>query len=137
MPTQIIHYIPPAVQSSAKLRVAAYCRVSSDSEDQLLSYAAQLEHYNQAIRQNPMWELVDLYADEGLTGTRADTRGEFQRMLQDCRRGRIDKILVKSISRFARNSQDALTAIRELKSLGVEVFFEKEQISTGLSEIVW
>ncbi len=131
MQARTIHYIPPVAQLAVMLRVAAYCRVSSDSEDQLESYAAQVEHYDRLIRQNPRWELVDIYADEGLTGTRADTRGDFQRLVKDCRRGKIDKVLVKSISRFARNTRDCLTSIRELKALGVEVFFEKEKIDTG------
>ena len=131
MQAQTIHYIPPVAVSGAQLRVAAYARVSSDSADQLESYAAQMEHYEQVIRQNPRWELVDLYADEGLTGTRADKRLDFQRLLRDCRRGKVDKILVKSISRFARNTMDCLTTVRELKSLGVEVFFEKERLDTG------
>ncbi|MDL2274347.1 recombinase family protein, partial [Oscillospiraceae bacterium OttesenSCG-928-G22] len=131
MQAKTIHYIPPISQAATALRVAAYCRVSSDSDDQLESYANQVEHYQQLIGLNPNWELVDIYADEGLTGTRADTREDFQRLLKDCRRGRIDKVLVKSISRFARNIRDTLTSIRELKSLGVEVFFEKEKIDTG------
>lgn len=128
---QRFHYIPPAAKKSAALRVAAYCRVSSDSLDQLESYAAQLERYTGIIRQNPSWELAGIYADAGLTGTRADTRHDFQRLLKDCHSGKIDKILVKSISRFARNSFDCIASIRELKALGVEVFFEKEQIDTG------
>ena len=131
MQTQTIHYIPPTAQSGIVLRVAAYCQVSSDSEDQLESYAAQLEHYDQLIRSTPSWELVDLYADEGLTGTKADTREDFQRLLRDCRKGLIDKVLVKSISRFARNTRDCLATIRELKSLGVAVLFERENIDTG------
>ena len=131
MQTQTIHYIPQSVHNAATLRVAAYCRVSSDSIDQLESYAAQLEYYDQLIRSTPSWELIDLYADEGLTGTKADTREDFQRLLQDCRKGLIDKVLVKSISRFARNTRDCLAAVRELKSLGVSVFFEAQNIDTG------
>lgn len=129
--SKAIHYIPATAQTATLLRVAAYCRVSSDSTDQLESYAAQLDHYGKLVGQNPNWEMVDLYADEGLTGTRADKRLDFQLMLNDCRAGKIDKILVKSISRFARNTSDCLTAIRELSSLGVVVFFEKERIDTG------
>jgi len=131
MQAQTIHYIPPSVHNAATLRVAAYCRVSSDSIDQLESYAAQLEYYDQLIKSTPSWELIDLYADEGLTGTKADTREDFQRLLQDCRKGLIDKVLVKSISRFARNARDCLAAVRELKSLGVSVFFEAQNIDTG------
>ena len=112
------------------LRVAAYCRVSSDSTDQLNSFAAQNTHYNALIRTHDHWELVDIYADEGITGTSATKRGDFQRMLADCRKGRIDKILVKSISRFARNTSECLEVIRELKALGISVFFEEHNIDT-------
>jgi DNA invertase Pin-like site-specific DNA recombinase len=112
------------------LRVAAYCRVSSDSADQLHSYATQIRAYTEMIRQHQDWQLVDIYADEGLTGTRMDKREEFQRMMADCRKGKIDRILVKSISRFARNTKDCLTAIRELSSLGVSVLFEEDHMDT-------
>lgn len=126
-----IQIIQPTAIQSAQLRVAAYCRVSSDSADQLNSYNVQVAHYQQFISSQPNWALVEIYADEGITGTRTDKRFEFQRLMKDCRKGRIDKIIVKSISRFARNFRDCLSSIRELKSLGVEVFFEKEQINTS------
>lgn len=122
--------IPPSGRRPDTLRVAAYCRVSSDSSDQLHSYAAQIRKYTEEIRCHEDWELVDIYADEGLTGTRMDKREDFNRMLTDCRKGRIDKILVKSVSRFARNTKDCLAALRELMSLGVAVHFEKEDINT-------
>ena len=131
MQTKTIHYIPSVVQEATQIRMVAYARVSSSSEDQLLSYAAQLEHYERLMRENPTWELVDLYADEGITGTRADKRSDFQRLMQDCRKGLIDKIVTKSISRFSRNITDCLMCVRELKSLGVEVYFEKENLDTG------
>ena len=95
--------IPPSESKPDTLRVAAYCRVSSDSSDQLHSYAAQIRKYTAEIGNHEGWELVDIYADEGLTGTRMDKREDFNRMLSDCRKGRIDKVLVKSVSRFARN----------------------------------
>ena len=101
-----------------KLRVAAYARVSSSSDDQLNSYRAQNRYYSDLISINPDWEMVDIYADEGITGTSAEKREDFQRMMQDCRKGRVDCILVKSISRFARNTRDCLAAVRELKELG-------------------
>lgn len=123
--------IPAAEQERKQLRMAAYCRVSSDSADQLNSYAAQVKNYTQYIAGHPDWIIVDIYADEGLTGTRADKREEFQRMLADCKRGKIDRILVKNVSRFARNTSDCLTAIRLLKSLGVTVLFEKESLDTA------
>jgi len=123
----------PASTEQARdlLRMAAYCRVSSDSADQLNSYAAQVRHYTDFINSNPEWILVDIFADEGLTGTEANKREDFQRMLADCRRGKLDRILVKSIARFARNTADCLTAIRLLKSLGVSVLFEQDNIDTA------
>ena len=124
----------PATQSNTELslRVAAYCRVSSDSDDQLNSFAAQNKHYIDMIQSHAMWELADIYADEGITGTSAKKRDDFQRMLADCRKGRIDKILVKTISRFARKTTDCLEALRELKALGISVFFEEQNIDTTM-----
>lgn len=126
-----VKVIPPRTKRPERLRVAAYCRVSSDSADQLHSYATQIRSYTEYISQQDGWELVDIYADEGLTGTRIEQRTEFQRMMADCRRGKIDRILVKSISRFSRNTKDCLTALRELAKLGVTVKFEKEYIPTA------
>ena len=114
-----------------KLRVAAYARVSSSSEDQLNSYRVQNQYYSELISSNPDWEMVDIYADEGITGTSVEKREDFQRMMQDCRKGKIDRILVKSISRFARNTKDCLAAVRELKELGVSVLFEEQGIDTA------
>ncbi len=125
-----VKVIPPRDKAPDILRVAAYCRVSSDSSDQLHSYAAQIRNYTSEISKHDGWELVDIYADEGLTGTRMDQREDFNRMLADCRKGKIDKVLVKSISRFSRNTKDCLATLRELTSLGVTVFFEKENINT-------
>ena len=125
-----VRIIPASVDKKEKLRVAAYCRVSSDSADQLHSYAAQLRAYTEYIKNHDDWELVDVYADSGLTGTRMDKREEFQRMIEDCRKGKIDRILVKSISRFARNTKDCLDVLRLLKSLDVSVVFEEDHIDT-------
>ena len=111
--------------------MAAYCRVSSDSDDQRNSFSTQVQHYTQLIQSHPDWEFVDIYADEGITGTRADKRDDFQRLMADCRAGKIDQVLVKSLSRFARNSKDCIQAVRELQSLGISVFFEKEHLDTG------
>lgn len=116
---------------NAQLRVAAYTRVSSDSDDQLNSFAAQNRYYAELISGKAEWRMVDIYADEGITGTSAAKREDFQRMMTDCRRGLIDQILVKSISRFARNTKDCLEAVRELKELGVNVRFEREGIDTA------
>jgi DNA invertase Pin-like site-specific DNA recombinase len=129
MPT--VKTIPAAEPEAKLLRMAAYCRVSSDSADQLHSYAAQVKRYTDFINANPNWTLTEIYADEGLTGTCAEKCEDFQRMLADCKRGKIDRILCKSVSRFARNTADCLTAVRLLKSLGVTVFFEKENLDTA------
>ena len=116
---------------NAQLRVAAYTRVSSDSDDQLNSFAAQNRYYAELISGKAEWRMVDIYADEGITGTSTAKREDFQRMMADCRRGLIDQILVKSISRFARNTKDCLETVRELKELGVNVRFEREGIDTA------
>ena len=114
-----------------KLRVAAYARVSSNSEDQIHSFAAQNAYYTELITGNPEWEFVDVYADEGITGTSAEKRDDFQRLLKDCRRGRIDKVLTKSTARFARNTSESLIAVRELRDLEVGVCFEEQGIDTA------
>ena len=124
--------IPAANQETArKLRVAAYARVSSNSEDQKHSFAAQNAYYSKLITDNPDWELADVYADQGITGTSIDKRDDFLRMMEDCRKGRIDRILVKSSSRFARNAKESLEAVRELAALGVSVYFEEQNIDTA------
>ena len=114
-----------------RLRVAAYCRVSTDDEEQLTSYEAQIGYYTDKIQGNPEWQLVEVFADEGTSGVMTKKRDEFNRMIEMCREGKIDRILTKSISRFARNLVDSIKYIRELKSLGVSVYFEKENIDTG------
>lgn len=124
--------IPAANQETArKLRVAAYARVSSNSEDQKHSFAAQNAYYSKLITDNADWELADIYADQGITGTSIDKRDDFLRMMEDCRKGRIDRILVKSSSRFARNAKESLEAVRELAALGVSVYFEEQNIDTA------
>ena len=124
--------IPAANQETArKLRVAAYARVSTNSEDQKHSFAAQNAYYSKLIADDPDWELADIYADQGITGTSIDKRDDFLRMMEDCRKGRIDRILVKSSSRFARNTKESLEAVRELAALGVSVYFEEQNIDTA------
>lgn len=124
-----VQIIEPTIRpQKQKIRVCAYARVSSNSDDQLNSFSAQVEYFTQLIQAHSDWEFIDIYADEGITGTRADKRDDFQRMMRDCRAGRIDRILVKSISRFGRNSADCIEAVRELKMLGIAVAFEKEGI---------
>lgn len=113
-----------------KTRVAAYCRVSTEFEEQESSYDVQVEHYTNYINSNPDWELVEVYADDGISGTNTKKRDEFNRMIEDCKAGKIDMILTKSISRFSRNTVDCLKYTRELKDRNIAVFFEKENINT-------
>ena len=113
-----------------QLRVAAYCRVSTDSEEQLTSYEAQRTYYTDKIMANPEWTMAGLFADEGITGTSAQKRPEFLRMIRQCRQKKIDLVLTKSISRFARNTVDSLKYIRVLKELGIAVIFEEQNINT-------
>ena len=113
-----------------KIRLAAYCRVSSNSEDQLHSFASQIRYYKDYERKHPQYTLVDIYADEGLTGTSMDKRDEMNRMIRDCKKGKIDRIIVKSVSRFARNTPELLTAVRLMKELGVSIYFEEQDIDT-------
>lgn len=126
-----VKVIQPIAEQAKKLRVAAYARVSSDSTDQLNSFATQVDYYTSYIQSKDEWEFAGLYADEAVSGTTADKRSDFQRLLADCRAGKIDRILVKSISRFARNTIDCIQTVRELKQLGIAVEFEKEDIDTG------
>lgn len=126
-----IKTILPPEQVRTLLRIAPYCRVSSGSDDQQHSFAAQVQYYTELVQKHPDWELVDIYADEGITGTSTERREEFQRLMQDCARGKIDRIITKSVSRFARNTVDCLSAVRQLSAMGVSVLFEKEQIDTA------
>lgn len=123
--------IEPGIKSlPAKKKVAAYARVSKDTERLMHSVSAQVSYYSDLIQKNPEWEYAGVYADSGITGTLVAGRGEFGRMLNDCEAGKIDIILCKSISRFARNTVDLLNTVRHLKDIGIEVRFEKEQINS-------
>ena len=113
-----------------KLRVAAYCRVSTDSDEQATSYEAQIEHYTEYISKNPDWVMAGIFADDGISGTNTKKRDEFNRMIEECMAGNIDMIITKSISRFARNTLDCLKYIRQLKDKNIPVYFEKEAINT-------
>jgi len=117
-----------------KLRVAAYCRVSTDSDEQLVSLQAQKTHYETYIKANPEWEYVGLYYDEGISGTKKEKRSELLRMILDCENKKIDLIITKSISRFARNTTDCLEMVRKLVDIGVFIYFEKENINTQSME---
>ncbi len=121
---------PKIPELKQKKRVAAYARVSRDGKRLLHSLSAQVSYYSDLIQNNPEWEYAGVYADEAITGTIAEKRDEFQRMIKDCDDGNIDIILTKSISRFARNTVDLLDTVRHLKDIGVEVRFEKEHINT-------
>ena len=122
---------PKEKKKQGKRRVAAYCRVSTDDEEQLTSYNVQIEHYTEVIESNPNWKFAGIFADAGITGVMAKKRDEFNRMIELCREKKIDHILTKSISRFARNIVDSIKYIRELKALGISIYFEKENIDTS------
>lgn len=117
-------------EEKPKLRVAAYCRVSTDSDEQATSYEAQIEHYTSYINGHPDWTLAGIYADDGISGTNTKKREEFNRMIDECMAGDVDMIITKSISRFARNTLDCLKYIRQLKEKSIPVFFEKENINS-------
>ena len=112
------------------LRVAAYCRVSTKKDEQLNSYENQRDYYTEKIMANPNWTMADIFADEGITGTSACKRKDFLRMIRQCRKGKIDMILAKSVSRFARNTVDTLSYTRELRSMGIPVIFEEQNINS-------
>lgn len=114
----------------SKLRVCAYCRVSSGSEEQQASYETQVDYYTQYIKTRPEWDFAGVYADSGISGTGRIKRMGFNRMVKDCEAGKIDLIITKSISRFARNTADCLETVRFLKEIGVAVYFERENINT-------
>lgn len=113
-----------------KRRTCAYARVSTDNEEQKTSYEAQVDEYTKRINKNPDWEFLGIFADEGISGTSLKNRDEFNKMINLARNGEIDLIITKSISRFARNTELTLKLVRELKEIGVEVYFEKENLWT-------
>ncbi|MBU3214787.1 recombinase family protein [Clostridium estertheticum] len=117
-----------------KLRVAAYCRVSSSSDEQISSYNAQVQYFKNYIIENPEYDFAGIYMDKGISRTNLHKREDFNRLMQDARENKVDMIITKSLSRFGRNTLDCLNSIRELRALGVDVFFEKENIHTKTSE---
>ena len=129
--------IPPKEETAQEqerkrsLRVAAYCRVSTDDEEQLSSYENQRDYYTDKIMNEPGWTMVDVFADEGKTGTSTCARKNFLRMIRQCRQGKIDMIITKSIARFARNTVDCLKYVRLLNDLGVDVYFEEQGIHSN------
>ena len=114
-----------------RLRVAAYCRVSTEEEEQQNSFEVQIQYYTQKICGNPEWELAGIFADEGISGVSTRKRAQFNEMIALCKRRKIDMILTKSISRFARNTLDCIRYVRMLKSWGIRIIFEKENIDTA------
>ena len=131
--TKIAEITSPKINVK-KIRVAAYCRVSTDSDAQLESLEAQKTHYENYINSRNDWEFAGLYYDEGITGTKKDKRQELLRLIDDCKSGRVDFIVTKSISRFSRNTTDCLELVRQLIALHIPIFFEKENINTGSME---
>ncbi len=138
MPSNVT-FIPPrrtigsrvkTAEEKPKLRVAAYCRVSTDSDEQAGSYEVQVAHYKEYISHNPDWELAGIYADDGISGTNTKKREHFNEMIDDCMAGKIDKVITKSISRFARNTVDCLKYVRKLREKNIAIIFEKENINT-------
>ena len=124
--------ITPIMQKKTeKIRLAPYCRVSSDSADQLHSFAAQIRYYSEYAKRHPECELVDIYADEGITGTDMSRRDDLHRLLRDCKLGKVDRIVCKTVARFARNTEELLTTLRMLKEIGVSVYFEEQGIDTN------
>lgn len=134
-PPRVVRVIPPTINTQEsirekykQLRVVAYCRVSTKQEEQLNSYETQKNYYTEKINAEPNWTLAGIFADKGITGTSIKKRDEFKKMIRLCRQGKVDMIITKSISRFARNTVDCLVHIRKLKEMGVDVFFEEQGI---------
>ena len=130
IPATLTRFTSTPLAEHKKRRVAGYARVSTDSDEQFTSYEAQVDYYTQYIKSREDWEFVSVYTDAGITGTSTKHRAGFKRMVEDALSGKIDLIITKSVSRFARNTVDSLTTIRNLKEHGVECFFEKENIWT-------
>ena len=127
---QITDITPVKPKSTKKIRLAAYARVSTKSEEQIHSFLAQIRYYNQFVKEHPEYELLEVYTDEGITGTEMEKRDGLNRLLADCKAGKIDRIITKSVSRFARNTEELLAMVRFLKDIGVSVYFEKQGIDT-------
>ena len=130
IPATISRFTAAPINEHRKRRTAGYARVSTDSDEQFSSYEAQVDYYTSYINSRDDWEFVEVYTDEGITGTNTKHREGFKRMISDALDGRIDLIVTKSVSRFARNTVDSLTTVRQLKEKGVEIYFEKENIWT-------
>ena len=130
IPATISRFTSSPINETRKRRTTAYARVSTDSEEQLTSYEAQVDYYTNYIKSRDDWEFIDIYTDEGISATNTKHREGFKRMIADALDGKIDLIITKSVSRFARNTVDSLTTVRQLKEKGIEIYFEKENIWT-------
>ena len=130
IPATVSRFSMAPLEKADIKRVAGYARVSTDNDEQLTSYEAQVDYYTKYIQSNPDWDFIDVYTDEGISATSTKKREGFNRMIRDALSGKIDMIITKSVSRFARNTVDTLTTVRQLKEKGVEVYFEKENIYT-------
>ena len=126
IPATLSRFTAAPINSTQKRRVAAYARVSTDQEEQLTSYEAQVDYYTNYIQGRDDWEFVAIYTDEGISATNTKKREGFKAMIADALAGKIDLIVTKSVSRFARNTVDSLTTVRKLKDEGIEIYFEKE-----------
>ena len=135
IPARVSRFTAEPLTSTAKRKVAAYARVSTDHEEQQSSYEAQVEYYTTYIKGREDWEFVSVYSDEGISGCNTLKRDGFNSMVEDAIAGKIDLIITKSVSRFARNTVDSLTTIRKLKDHNVECFFEKEYIRKRLHSV--
>ena len=118
-------------ENKPKLRIAAYCRVSTDSDEQAGSYEMQVQHYTEYIGRNKEWELAGIYTDDGISGTNTKKREGFNEMIDDCMAGKVDMIITKSISRFARNTIDCLKYVRQLREKNIAIIFEKKDFYTA------
>ena len=130
IPATLTRFTATPLSAQKKRKVAGYARVSTDHDDQFTSYEAQIDYYTQYITSHADWEFVKVYPDEGISGLSTKSRSRFNEMVEDALAGKIDLIVTKSVSRFARNTVDSLTTIRKLKDVGCEVYFEKENIFT-------
>jgi len=134
IPATTGRFTPITAGTSVLKRVAAYARVSTDNDEQLSSFDAKMDYYTRHIQSNSAWAFVEVYTDEGISATSTKKRDGFNRMISDALDGKIDLIITKLVNRFARNTVDTLTTVRQLKEKGVEVYFEKENINTGSME---
>lgn len=133
IPATVKKYTAEPLAGTKKRRVAGYARVSTDHEDQVTSYEAQVDYYTSYIHGRDDWEFAGIYTDEGISATSTKKREGFKTMIADAKAGKIDLIITKSVSRFARNTVDSLTTVRELKDRGIEIYFEKKDFYTATS----